>query len=664
MLRAYGFRIAAFAIVGLLLGLLVSLLTKPKYEAVMQILVDQRPIQNAKALTEAEATVEDLIESGRPRSVQTQVEQLTGFGVLGAAAQTVALERGLNPQSTPELNPVNLQKAVRLEAARESDIITLRVRMSNPDLARDMASRMYEAFDQQNQDKSKEVAARAVTFLETQSAAIEKQLKDLDNQLSKIRQQYNAPDIKSLIQSEIASVKNLEEAQEQARIDLAGAQARATALRAQLQGVPKTVEASTGVSINQNYQQLQADLSRERAKLASLRTQYLDDAVPVREQRSLVANLDKDLRSAQQLINAGRSYSPNPVRQSLEQELAQAVGLAASAQQRLATATTGAVARRAGLEKLPEIERKVTELERKQEGLQRLSLGYQARLESLRVAQRGRVTTSSIVSPAFAYPDPVSPNFPLNLGSGLIAGLLLGLLSAFSSESKKSPIRNLTHLNRLTLEPAFRTIPELPFVPMGLDRQPDDVFVTLLGNFMRSPKRPYRMGVIGVAENAGATVTSSSLALAAALEGQDVLLVDTAKANGVTKRLGLSEAESVQNANAHLTVLRTGGEEIVQANQIIETLRDLEVSRSLTVVDLQPFKAGGNPVLYLAGLDECILLVRAGQTRTVDFLQAQQMLIDAGVPQVTVVLSRARSVDDDFSFMPASDAQPQALATR
>jgi hypothetical protein len=274
------------------------------------------------------------------------------------------------------------------------------------------------------------------------------------------------------------------------------------------------------------------------------------------------------------------------------------------------------------------------------------------------------LTTATIISPAFAYPEPVSPNLTLNLSAGLIAGLLLGLLSAFNTESRRSPIRTLTQLNRLTLEPAFRTIPELPFVPLGLTRQPDEVFITLLGNFIRSTKRPYRIGVMGVDPDCGATVASAAIALGASQDGHTTLVVDTSRENGVARRLGLSEADRIVDASSALTLLRTRGEDGTQAQAIIQEVRQLEEDRSLTIIDLNPFKTSGNPVLYLTGLDECILLVRAGRTRTVDFLQAQQMLVDAGVPQVTVVLSRAKGIDDDFTFLPAADSNSQALVAR
>jgi hypothetical protein len=46
-----------------------------------------------------------------------------------------------------------------------------------------------------------------------------------------------------------------------------------------------------------------------------------------------------------------------------------------------------------------------------------------------------------------------------------------------------------------------------------------------------------------------------------------------------------------------------------------------------------------------------ILLVRQNVTRSVDFLQAQQALIDAGCPIVNVALSRLQDQSDDISAL-------------
>ena len=193
MLRAYGFRIGLLAFVGLFVGLLISFLTKPKYEAAIQILVDPHNGMPVPAQSPAERQVADIYESTAPRTVQTQVEQLTGFKVLTEAAKNVADRRGVSVLALPELSLVNLQKSISIEAVSESDLVTLRVRLSDKDMAAEIAQAIYDAFDEQNHSQSQEAAARAISILEDQTKKIDQQLAEIDREFEGDAQTADVP---------------------------------------------------------------------------------------------------------------------------------------------------------------------------------------------------------------------------------------------------------------------------------------------------------------------------------------------------------------------------------------------------------------------------------------------------------------------------------------
>lgn len=651
MVRAYGFRIILFAVVGLLLGLGIALLTPPKYEAIMQILVDGRPSINNRPMTEAEDQVADLLESTGPRTVQTQVEQLTGFGVLTRAAEAVARRRNQPVTAIPDFSDLQvLARSVVIEAVQGSDVITLRVRLSTRELSEDFAQEMYNAFYQQSVENARDVGQRAILTLEGQEKQARETLNKIDKEIENFRRLHGSPDIELKVTSETRSEEAARELVSQARMELAGTEASVIGLRAQLAATAPTIEVASNTGINGNYQQIEAALAEARVSLRQLLVTWEDDAPPVRTAQERIAKLESELRNAQKQMKLGTSRAPNPVYQTIQGQLATATASLGVAKSRYAEAQATYAQRLQEMAQLPEMQRKLQEMERRQDTYNRIYQSFKQRLDTIRLAERGRLTTPTIVTPALSFPKPVSPNYALNLGAGVIAGLLLGVLSAFNIESRRSPIRTLSQLNRLTMDPAFRTIPELPFVAKGLTHVADGVYMSLLGNFVRSPKRPYRLGVIGVEAEVGASLTSASIAHAATQEGHETLLVDMSE-RGAATRLGEISKDG-------LTVLKATGQDLTNLNGLVETIRGLEAERALTVFDLQPFRNGTNPVLFLAGLDECILLVRAGRTRTVDFLQAQQMLLDAGIPHVTVVLARARSVDDDFTFLPPDAGGP------
>jgi succinoglycan biosynthesis transport protein ExoP len=650
MLKAYGLRIALFALGGLLAGLIMSLTMQPKYEAIMQVMVDQSPVTNSRMMTPAEQSVRDILEAPRSRSVATQVEQLTGYGVLQRASQAVHAKYGKPYGAIKELNIMDLQRAISVEAANTSDIITLTVRMPDKQLAEDVANEIYLAYDAQNQESSREVGARALAYLETQTGQVKRELNKVDGDMASLQKTYGMPAVDLQVQSEIQTLRGLDESMEQARIEYAAATAQAAAIKSQLANVKPVIQTAQQTGVNGNYQRLEAALADAQNERAQLLTQWKEGSPAINAVDEKISAIEKAMKGTPKNILSGTQTSNNPLYQTLSAEAAQAEARARAAEQRIAAASAAVSSKRSLLTLMPDVQRKMQDLKRQQDSLTQTYMSYKDTMESLKVAQRGRTTQSTLVSPAFVNPKPVAPNTTLNLGAGLLAGLLLGVLASFQSESKKSPIRNLTHLNRLAFEPSFRTIPELPMASASLDRMPNDSFVALLGNFIRSAKRPYKLGVIGVDPHSGASTAAAALVAAATLDGRRALLVDSADKNGSSARLGTSDL---------LTVIKTTDEGNASAKA--DDIEFASADRELCVFDLQPYRTSGNPMLFASDLDECILLVRAGRTRSVDFLQAQQMLLDAGVPQVTVVLSRAKGLDDDFSFV---EADTPALVAR
>src|SRR5258708_7224978 len=147
MIKSYWFRILFCGIAAALLGFIIALVTPPQYDAELLVLVAPYIPSVGGSQSEVDESISDIIQSAAPRSVSTQVEMLTSIGVIQTASEKVAADLGLSYQNPgDELNPVNLRDKISIVAARESDIVTLRVRMSSPDLAKRVAQQMYLAF--------------------------------------------------------------------------------------------------------------------------------------------------------------------------------------------------------------------------------------------------------------------------------------------------------------------------------------------------------------------------------------------------------------------------------------------------------------------------------------------------------------------------------------
>lgn len=653
MIRTYWLRILFCGIVAAILGFIIGLATPKQYDAIAQVMVAPYSPTMSNSGDPSDDAIKDIIDSTAPRSVSTQVEMLTSYGVIQEAAMRVANDLNLH-YSDPgdELNPFDLQDKIAITAAKESDIVTLRVRMSKPELAQRVAQAMYLAFEKENNDQSKDAAERATEFLKTQTATISDQLSAIELKASKAKEEAHSPNIEQQIIADITELKELDTQLENARGDQIASQARADELQQRIAGLPEFIDGASGKTENPEYSLLVQELRSAEAERDQLSPTYLDESQQMKAIDKRIAGIKAKLKSVERFIITSTQRVNNPNYQGLKSEINDAVALAKAASQRANVIQAAVDKKQAELSKLPAVQRELDDLTRQQTVLERISQLYTSKLKTLEYAGQVRRTSTHLITQAVAIPRPAVPNFGLNVGLGLFLGLAVGFLWSIGSEAKRNPIRSLGQLNRLALQPCYRVVPELRVPMRGLTRAPAEVFDSLLVNFIRSEKKGYRLGVLGVTKNAGATTTAMNLAIAAARGGYSVLYVEVDPGNNALTKLTPS-AGDVKSPGANIAIYNASlGETLGSGTIGLPT--DLEVAsqgKDLIIFDFSPVKVSGDAFLLANQLDEMILLVRANVTKSVDFLQAQQALIDAGCPLVSVTLTRVHDQSDDVSAL-------------
>lgn len=664
MIKAYWLRILICALVGAGLGLLLAVFTPPKYEAVFAVLVDSKQLSGpSRQLTAADENVQDLVDFGRGRSVSTQVEMLTGLGTLQTAAQKVAAQRNMSMSSPDsELNPINLEQRVSVVAQNDSDVVTVRVKMSSEELARDVATEIYNAFYDQNNLIAKENADRAIKSLEKQKTEVEAKLRDLDNQATELKRAFTAPNIDAQVQSDVVALKDLEQVRDNAQIDLETQQSRITRLRSDYASAPDTIESSSTNQYNPTLQTIESQLASARADLQQLLAKYTPEREEVKLAQARIANLELQARQIKGQIKAASTRTVNPNKQELQRQIFEASSGIKAFAGRLQAAQQAVDAKKAEIQKLPEIQQKLQAILRDQAAQERLYQGYAERLDSLRAADSGRSTVTSLITPAISNPNPVSPNYVLNISLGFVIGLGFGLFWSISTEARRSPIRTLAQLNRLALQPAYRTIPELRVPFRGVDRAPAEAFESLLVNFARSQKKGYRMGFVGTMKGAGSTVTALNVAVSAARTGSSVLIVEGDPSGPIAKRLGKLGPGPVSDKIKVYDGGLTGSHSDHELN-LPQQLVDAIASYDLVVFDFLPARQSSDAVRYASEMDEVVLLARVGQTRSVDFLQVQQALVEAGCKTLTIALSRVPEQSDDVALLETGSPDAKALTS-
>jgi uncharacterized protein involved in exopolysaccharide biosynthesis len=648
MLRTYWLRLLITSLVFAGIAYFQAMKGAKKYEATAQIMIDQQQMATSFASTPQERSTQDLLAFARPRSIETQVEQLTSFGVLEEAGADAAAKLG-KPTPDPESDffATNLFTKIFVDAQPGSDIITLKVYMDSPESSRVVAQSIYDAFSRMNQKNAERLGAAAADTLQSQLQPIKNHLAEIEQGLEKLRTSANTLDLPTQVVADVQSRSNLASVRDQASMEYASWTARLAALKAFKAIVPAQISSYEVSTPNPLLQQAMSQVQAAIAERSQMLETFNDDAPQVQEVDRKIKSLQDSAKALAKTIVASRNTQPNPTYQNLVSQITDAEASAAAAKSKLEAADTALEARSV---KNGEIPRQLSENDR----LNREKLAYESQyqtlsqqLGTLATSKVGRSSPSQLVTPPFAKPDPISPRPMGNAATGAVAGALLALISMFLVESKRQPIRTIAQMNSLAFEPVFRVIPELDATRRGFTPRIHESFETLLLNFLHSTNRPYSIGVVGITPGAGATHASASLATAAIRHGYSVAVVDRDPKQSM-KKLAERGQKLVAQAGARLTFrsLTTDGP--------VQPETELAQAPDLVIHDFAPAVSSAEYALEAGKLDEVVVLVRAGATKSVDFMQVQQALKDAGCRHITLVFTRSR----DFTVVTETMERP------
>jgi uncharacterized protein involved in exopolysaccharide biosynthesis/Mrp family chromosome partitioning ATPase len=667
VLKAYWIRLMLFAMGGATLALIASSLVDKKYEAVVDLMIDQKAVMPNMPTSEADQSVSDLLDFVRARSLTTQVQALTSFGTIQEACRRVAAQTlAPTPQlgDNSDLDPINVMNSVTVTAEATSDIISLRVRHRKQNLAQAIAQEIYISYVNMNERNTRDLAGRAIDLLRNQATQVNGQLTALDTKMQTLKEGANSADLQTTFTQDVGFVTALKTERDRAAFDMATNEEIMKSIKVQLDKA-STVDSAKTKSLNPQWQKLKQDLDQANVDLSQLRTRYTDDREEVKAALQRVALLSTQFKGSPQfLANAQVTEAPNALKNQLLSQYATAQGAYEGAKAKLTVANAKVAEAEERLKHYPELQTQYTNIVRQTASLEKIKLSLDERLKSLEAAKTGRLSVVTEVTAATALPDPVSPKTTINTLFGIAAGLIFGVLSMLATEAKRQPVRSLAQLNALSLKPVYRLVPELRQPYRGLSKAPAEAFDSLLANYLRSSSRPYRVAIVGLVKDSGASTAAINLAIAGSRHGARVLLVQCDPRGGMSRMSGKQPPAEGEVIDISPLVKGTSAESILTLSgdrnpEITSTIRENEAD--LTVIDLEPTTKSAEYAFLAPHIDEVILLVRAGRSKSVEFLQAQQALKEAGCKQVTVAFTRSSDLAVvTESVDPELDAQPTA----
>jgi polysaccharide chain length determinant protein (PEP-CTERM system associated) len=333
------------------------------------------------------------------------------------------LQLETHTQTDMEQMVARLEKTIKVNA-QTRNIFSIAYRNTDRQLSYDVVQAVLASYIENHATDNRDDMEKATTFLDTQIASYEKQLRDAENKRAEFRSKYL-----DLLPGD-GGISRLEQARAQVTSltgQLADARSRRILLARSMAGTPAMVTTENGGGYDTH-----SALRAAEQKLRGLQQIYTDAYPEVMSQKRVVDNLRKNGSDTPPEGGGGGGRSaPNPVFEQLKLRLIETDGLIDSLTRQIEDAQTERDRLLSIARGEPNLEARYLNLNRDYDVLRKNYDELLARREGMRIATAAQVTSNNvklvIIDPPQVPRVPVAPQrVPMAIGV-LVAGLLAGV---------------------------------------------------------------------------------------------------------------------------------------------------------------------------------------------------------------------------------------------
>lgn len=653
-------RVMALTFLIIIAAALIYLLTSPRvYEAKATLLARASDNEN-DLLTQA-------LAPSQPRSLQTQVAIAKNDLIKNRAIQTVLLR---NPDLQGDLE----DSETLTDSVSATDLIEVSAQASSKEAAVELANATCYEYVRFSQGKNRQSTVSTRGYVQNQVLGVRAKLDKAQRALRNYKEQNGVFNLTKEADALVEQSQRLEQAWRDARAQKAASLAQLGETRR----ITNEIKPARVVPVDIRRRPEVEAIKLELARLETERIRLLQDYTPgsdrVREISGQISDLRANLKTQAQTETASWRVEFNPVRQIAQQDVARLRGQVWALEAQGHAYRNSLLGVRRRLLALPERELRLSQLTLDVSGLQKTYDTLNERLQALRISENSRVASAEMVFPAkMDAVKQIKPNVLRTVVLALMGGLILSLGLAALVDQLDDRLHNDREAQQATQLPVLASV---PYIERNVGHSlydpvagPAPLLETyqLLNTNVEFSSADDVFHVIAVASGLpgeGKSTSALNLAIAAALSGQSVILVDSDLRRPTQHRLcrlpnqvGLSNVltgaytldQALQNTDvAGLRVL-TGGPtppnpiRLLKSRAATQCLQQLREQADLVVLDTPPVLALADAQVVTAMADATLLVVSSRETGRRDVARTLSLLQQSGTEVIGLLLNKTNS---------------------
>lgn len=643
-------------VIGLLAGLYL-MLSSPVYEAKAYLQARVAPNENdvlAQALSPAQ-----------PRSLQTQVSIMQNDIILQNAIHTLPRDRW---------EELTEHGDALIESIPSTDLIEVRAHARSKQDAIDLANAIcsyYVGFSQLNNRKDTSSTRR---YVENQALAARRKLDNAQRALKNYKQANGVFNLTKEADVLVDQAQKFDQSWREARAQKAAAQAQLSETRRIVREVPPAKIVPVEIRRKPEVESLKLELARLEAEKIRLSQEFQPGSDRVQQISGQIEDLRARLNNQAQTETASWRVEFSPVKQVAQQDVAKLRGQiwALEAQGTAYKKSLGDTRRR--LAGLPERELRLSQLTLNVSAMQNTYDQLNGRLQALNISEQARVASADIVfDQASTAAKKIRPNVPRTLVMAILAGLVLAVGLAALVDQLDDRLHTDREATQITHLPVLANVPFLDrsagsslYEATAAPTLLLETFQLLATNIEFSAVDD-NIHVISVASGLpgeGKSTSALNLAIAAALGGRSVILVDCDMRRPTQHRLcslpnqvglsnvltgGQSLAGALQETDVNgLRVLSAGPAppnpiRLLKSRSATQIVNELRGMADFIVLDTPPVLALADAQVVAALADATLMVVSSRDTGRRDVTRALNLLAQSGTDVIGVVLNKTNS---------------------